>query len=203
MKSVGELAVAVEAVVGPLLDVIDSARLDPGLPVSATQYRVLTVLDRRPGLTLGGLADALDVVPSSASRLCDRLAATGLLTRTPDPRDRREVHLTLTATAVELLEDLRRRRCEALATVLTKMPAGSRRSLLRSLTAFATASEALASEVLASEVLASERLASERLASEGLASERLAPEALASDGPPSELVEAEIIAPPANELDVA
>lgn len=148
MKSVGELAVAVEAVVGPLLDVIDSARLDPRLPVSATQFRVLTILARRPGLTLGGLAEALDVVPSSASRLCDRLAATGLLTRAPDPRDRREVHLTLTSTAVELLEDLRQRRCQAIETVLTKMPAGSRRSLLRSLTAFAVASEALASDLM-------------------------------------------------------
>jgi DNA-binding MarR family transcriptional regulator len=153
MKHVGDLAIAVEAAVGPLLDVIDSARLDPRLPVSATQFRVLTVLARRPGLTLGGLAEALDVVPSSASRLCDRLAATGLLTRTPDPRDRREVHLTLTSTATALLEDLRRRRCQAIETVLTKMPPGSRRSLLRSLTAFAAASETLASELIEAEII--------------------------------------------------
>ncbi|WP_051799784.1 MarR family transcriptional regulator [Catenuloplanes japonicus] len=153
MKSVGELAVAVEAVVGPLLDVIDSARLDPRLPVSATQFRVLSVLSRRPGLTLGGLATALDVVPSSASRLCDRLAATGLLTRAPDPRDRREVHLTLTSAAVELLEELRRRRCQAIEVVLARMPTGSRRSLLRSLTAFAAASEALASELVEAEII--------------------------------------------------
>lgn len=153
MKSVGELAVAVEAAAGPLLDVIDAARLDPRLPVSATQHRVLTVLARRPGLTLGGLAEALDVVPSSASRLCDRLAATGLLTREPDPRDRREVHLTLTSTAVGLLEDLRRRRCQAIEVVLTKMPTGSRRSLLRSLTAFAAASEALALELVDAEII--------------------------------------------------
>ncbi|MFI5839144.1 MarR family transcriptional regulator [Catenuloplanes sp. NPDC051500] len=153
MKSVGDLAIAVEAAVGPLLDVIDSARLDPRLPVSATQFRVLTVLARRPGLTLGSLAEALDVVPSSASRLCDRLAATGLLTRTPDPRDRREVHLTLTSTATGLLEDLRQRRCQAIETVLTKMPTGSRRSLLRSLTAFAAASEALTADLIEAEII--------------------------------------------------
>ncbi|MDR7273913.1 MarR family transcriptional regulator [Catenuloplanes atrovinosus] len=146
MKSVADLAVAVEAAVGPLLDVLDSARNDPRLPVSATQFRVLTILARRPGLNLGGLAEALDVVPSSASRLCDRLAATGLITRAPDPRDRREVHLTLTSTATELLEDLRQRRCDAIEGVLTRMPAGSRRALLRSLTAFAMASEAVAIE---------------------------------------------------------
>ncbi|MDR7325556.1 MULTISPECIES: MarR family winged helix-turn-helix transcriptional regulator [Catenuloplanes] len=141
-----DLAVAVEAAVGPLLDVLDSARNDPRLPVSATQFRVLTILARRPGLNLGGLAEALDVVPSSASRLCDRLAATGLLTRAPDRHDRREVHLTLTSTAVNLLEDLRQQRVVAIETVLTKMPAGSRRALLRSLTAFALASEGLMAE---------------------------------------------------------
>ena len=146
MKSVADLAVAVEAAVGPLLDVLESARNDPRLPVSATQFRVLTILARSPGLNLGGLADALDVVPSSASRLCDRLAATGLITRAPDPRDRREVHLTLTPTAVSLLEGLRLRRCTAIEGVLTRMPDGSRRGLLRSLTAFAMASEALAIE---------------------------------------------------------
>ncbi|MDQ0369663.1 DNA-binding MarR family transcriptional regulator [Catenuloplanes indicus] len=141
-----DLAVAVEAAVGPLLDVLDSARNDPRLPVSATQFRVLTILARHPGLNLGGLAEALDVVPSSASRLCDRLAATGLLTRAPDRHDRREVHLTLTSTAVNLLEELRQQRVVAIEAVLTRMPAGSRRALLRSLTAFALASEGMMAE---------------------------------------------------------
>jgi DNA-binding MarR family transcriptional regulator len=79
------------------------------------------------------------VVPSSASRLCDRLEATGLLRRVPDPRDRREVRLLLTPAAQRLLEDLRERRRSALAEVLERMSPTSRQELVRAMAAFDTA----------------------------------------------------------------
>jgi DNA-binding MarR family transcriptional regulator len=85
------------------------------------------------------LAEALEVVPSSASRLCDRLEATGLLRRVPDPRDRREVRLILTSSARRMLDQLRERRREALAGVLERMTPGDRADLVRSLRAFAQA----------------------------------------------------------------
>jgi DNA-binding MarR family transcriptional regulator len=85
------------------------------------------------------LAEALDVVPSSASRLCDRLEATGLLRRVPDPRDRREVRLLLTAAAQRLLDDLHTRRRDALAAVLERMTPAARDELVRGLRAFRVA----------------------------------------------------------------
>jgi DNA-binding MarR family transcriptional regulator len=85
------------------------------------------------------LAETLKVVPSSASRLCDRLEATGLLRRVPDPHDRREVRLVLTATAHQVLDELRLRRRRALAEVLERMLPAHRQDLLRSLNAFAVA----------------------------------------------------------------
>jgi DNA-binding MarR family transcriptional regulator len=85
------------------------------------------------------LAEALDVVPSSASRLCDRLEATGLLRRVPDPRDRREVRLMLTPSARRLLDHLRERRRQALAEVLERMTPAARQGLVDALQAFATA----------------------------------------------------------------
>jgi DNA-binding MarR family transcriptional regulator len=75
-------------------------------------------------------------VPSSASRLCDRLEATGMLRRVPDPRDRREVRLLLTPAARRMLDDLRERRRAALAEVLERMTPGGRQDLLRAMAAF-------------------------------------------------------------------
>jgi DNA-binding MarR family transcriptional regulator len=82
------------------------------------------------------------VVPSSASRLCDRLEATGLLRRETDPRDRREVRLTLTPAARRLLDDLRERRRTALADVLDRMAPAERLDLVRALSAFGRAARA-------------------------------------------------------------
>jgi DNA-binding MarR family transcriptional regulator len=92
------------------------------------------------------LAEALDVVPSSASRLCDRLEATGLVRRVPDPRDRREVRLLLTPAAQRLLEELRERRRAALAEVLERMSPASRQELVHALVAFDAAAGPVAAE---------------------------------------------------------
>jgi DNA-binding MarR family transcriptional regulator len=139
MERVSDLAAAVESTVEPLLAVLDSARLAQSPAVPPTQLRVLTIIERNRQTNMNRLAEALDVVPSSASRLCDRLEATGLLRRVPDPRDRREVRLTLTAAARRLLEELRERRRTALAEVLERMTPAGRQDLVRALAAFEAA----------------------------------------------------------------
>jgi DNA-binding MarR family transcriptional regulator len=136
MEQVAEHASAVEAAVESLSAVLDGARLAQTPPIPPTQLRVLLVVARSESTNMNRLADALDVVPSSASRLCDRLEATGLLRRVADPRDRREVRLTLTPPAVVLLEDLRQRRRRALAEVMDRMSPAARQSLVEALTAF-------------------------------------------------------------------
>src|SRR5689334_24735278 len=141
MERVTDAAAAVLANVESLLGLLDGARLaqSPGVP--PTQLRVLTIVARSRQTNMSRLAEALGVVPSSASRLCDRLEAAGLLRRVPDPRDRREVRLMLTGSARRLLDQIRERRRLALAEVLDRMSEPSRQELLRSLTAFAEASE--------------------------------------------------------------
>ena len=99
MERVSEVAAAVESAVESLLAVLDRARLAQSPAIPPTQLRVLAIVSRARHTNMNRLAEALDVVPSSASRLCDRLEATGLLRRTPDPRDRREVRLVLTPAA--------------------------------------------------------------------------------------------------------
>ena len=110
MERVTDVAAAVESTVESLLGVLESARLAQSPAVPPAQLRVLTIVAASRHTNMSRLAEALDVVPSSASRLCDRLEATGLLRRVPDPRDRREVRLLLTPAARRLLDELRERR---------------------------------------------------------------------------------------------
>jgi DNA-binding MarR family transcriptional regulator len=136
---VTDVAAAVESAVESLVSVLDSARAAHTPTVPPAQLRVLTIIASNRHTNMSRLAEALDVVPSSASRLCDRLEATGLLRRVPDPRDRREVRLMLTPAARKLLAGVREARRRALADVLGRMPEPARQELVRALEAFAEA----------------------------------------------------------------
>ena len=139
MERATELAAAVEASVEPLVAVLERARVAQHPAVPPAQLRVLTIVSGNRHTNMSRLAEMLDVVPSSASRLCDRLEANGLLRRVADPRDRREVRLLLTPASRRLLADLRERRRRALGEVLERMPTGARQDLLRALQAFEAA----------------------------------------------------------------
>jgi DNA-binding MarR family transcriptional regulator len=136
---VSEIATAVEATAEALIGVLDAARLAQVPAIPPAQLRVLTIVATNRHTNMSRLAEALEVVPSSASRLCDRLEATGLLRRVPDPRDRREVRLLLTTSARRLLDDLHTRRRDALAAVLERMTPAAREELVRALRAFQVA----------------------------------------------------------------
>lgn len=141
MERLTDVAAAVESTAESLVGVLESARLAQSPVVPPAQLRVLTFLSRDQHTNMSRLAEALDVVPSSASRLCDRLEAVGLLRRVPDPRDRREVRLLLTTAARTLLEELRDRRRAALAEVLERMSPARRADLVLALEAFDVAAD--------------------------------------------------------------
>jgi DNA-binding MarR family transcriptional regulator len=136
-------AESIEAAAESLAAVLDPARGDHALRVSPTQLRVLTWLRSHPQTNVNGLAESLGVGPSSASRLCDRLEALGLLRRVADPRDRREVQVQVTPEAEQLMTQISRNRQRALDEVLARMSEASRQELVRSLTAFRLAADAL------------------------------------------------------------
>jgi DNA-binding MarR family transcriptional regulator len=139
MDRATEIAAAVESAVESLVAVVEQARLAQQPTIPPAQLRVLSIIAGNRHTNMSRLAEALDVVPSSASRLCDRLEATGLLRRVADPRDRREVRLLLTPAARRLLSDLRERRRAALVSVLERMPPTAQQDLLRALAAFEVA----------------------------------------------------------------
>ncbi|WTO36109.1 MarR family transcriptional regulator [Streptomyces achromogenes] len=105
-------------------------------PTSASQLRVLHVLEHHDGINLRTLAESLASTPPSTSRLCDRLQAAGFIERAASPEDRREVRLHLSGPGRAFLADLRSRREAELRKVLADMPAAKRIALLEGLEAF-------------------------------------------------------------------
>jgi DNA-binding MarR family transcriptional regulator len=116
-------------------------RADQGLEehVSPVQLRAVEALARHGEVNLRGLAAELEVIPSSASRLCDRLEAAGLLVREHARADRREIVLRLSTRGEELFASLTRRRRAVVAQALAGMSPGSRARLLDGLQEFGRA----------------------------------------------------------------
>ncbi|MBO4253663.1 MULTISPECIES: MarR family winged helix-turn-helix transcriptional regulator [Streptomyces] len=108
-------------------------------PTSASQLRVLHILEHQDGIRLRTLAESLASTPPSTSRLCDRLVAAGFVEREVSAEDRREVRLHLSNRGRAFLADLRARRERELQTVLRDMPAAKRVALLEGLEAFCAA----------------------------------------------------------------
>ncbi|MET7752149.1 MarR family transcriptional regulator [Micromonospora sp. NPDC005367] len=146
MERSPNLAAAIDAAAEALVNVLDSTASRHQVSVSPTQLRVLSLICARSETNVNRLAELLDVVPSSASRLCDRLEATGLLRREADPRDRREVRLLPTAAGQQLLRELTERRQRAVQAVLDRMPARAQNDLLIGLMAFEQAAALAAGE---------------------------------------------------------
>jgi len=106
--------------------------------VTLPQYRTLVVLTygkRR----LADLAEALAVSPSTATRMCDRLVRKGLITRSRDEIDRREVNLEVTPAGRKVVAEVIERRRIEVRSVLEGVSADARRQLVDSLYVLAAA----------------------------------------------------------------
>ncbi len=135
-------AAAVDDAAQVLLSAWDTAREQATPRLSWPQLNALIVVEQQQGINLRGLAGQLKMILSSASRLCDRLVAAGLVERVPGRVDRREIALYLTPSSRQLLEELRVARRKILTEVLDRMSVAGRAALVRGLTEFAeTAAE--------------------------------------------------------------
>jgi DNA-binding MarR family transcriptional regulator len=140
---VAGVAAAVEAATGALVIALGRAE-EAILPrVSVSQLRALLIISRQAPTNLNQLAEELGAIPSSASRLCDRLVAAGLVTRRTSSADRREVELGVSVEGQRLLDQLGELRRAELATVLAAMDPESRQELLAGLRGFQRAAERL------------------------------------------------------------
>lgn len=82
------------------------AARDAGLTTQQHQALLAIKGHRGGALTIGALADTLLVAPHTAAELVVRLEASDLVSRVPDPSDRRRVGLQLTRQADEALRKL-------------------------------------------------------------------------------------------------
>lgn len=108
--------------------------------VTVPQFRCLVVLSEPDPVTVGSLAKELDIHPSTATRMCDRLVRKGLIVRqTRTGGDRREVSLVLTGRGRRLLEWVTRRRRRELARIVEGMSDADRHHALLGIRAFSAA----------------------------------------------------------------
>ena len=132
---------AIDDVARVLLVAWDAAREQVTPRLSWSQLNALLAVEQSEGINLGGLAAELKMLLSSASRLCDRMVASGLIERAPGRVDRREIAIHLTSSSRSLLAELRTTRHGTLGRVLEHMSATGRAALLRGLAEFAAAAE--------------------------------------------------------------
>jgi DNA-binding MarR family transcriptional regulator len=108
------------------------------LPGGPRSYQLLTIASRdRPGTQLA-LAGLLDVDRTVMTYLLDALEGAGLVTREPDPTDRRARRIVVTKRGVALLADLDKQLRDVEANLLSALDDDERaafRSLLQRIAA--------------------------------------------------------------------
>jgi len=115
--------------------------VDTGL--SPSQREVLNTIVRRGPLRLSELAAEEGLNPTMLSRIVGHLEAAKLVTRTPDTRDARVVHLTVTAQGSALHDEIKRERTEALMFALDQLTKDERQAVLSALPALERLDEIL------------------------------------------------------------
>lgn len=130
-----ELEVATRGLLSVNVAVLESMEKRIGL----APLRALQALQRLGPSLVTELGTELDMVPSSTSRLCDRLDEAGLITRRVAPHNRRATLLELTEAGRSILDELVTHRAEVLGRVAANVSEQDRRALLRGATAFTVA----------------------------------------------------------------
>ena len=106
--------------------------------ITLPQYRALIVLSRPKPVTVGDLAEALDIHPSTATRLCDRLERKSLIRRRPGVSpDRRVTPVTLTAKGRRLVEKVTDHRRRDLAKIASSMTHADLQTVISAMNSFA------------------------------------------------------------------
>lgn len=107
--------------------------------VTVAQFRSLVVLASKGPSTLAHLAAELGVTPSTAQRQVDRLVGSGMVSRTENPNDRREVVIDLTQAGKRVVDTVTNRRRQAIARIAARMSPVDSAAFIKALQAFAVA----------------------------------------------------------------
>jgi DNA-binding MarR family transcriptional regulator len=107
--------------------------------VTLPQLRMLVALASQGTTTLSALAAATGQHLSNASRACDRMVASGWVTRNDHPADRRRLQISLTPAGRRIVTRVSEARRRMIMPILRRMPASRRAQLVAALTEFAEA----------------------------------------------------------------
>jgi DNA-binding MarR family transcriptional regulator len=135
-------AAAVDAVLTASRSLVAVATRSLGAAAEDTtiaQYRALVVLASRGSLRMVELAAALDVAPSTAGRMCDRLVRKSLIQRHRARADRRAVLVSLTAAGRQVVDHATARRRALIEEILGRLPGPEQYAVAGALRAFAEA----------------------------------------------------------------
>ena len=130
LRSVAGLADGLRPAVMRLARRLRQVRAD-GLELTASQLSAMGTLARADDQPIGALAAAERVAAPSMTRIVKALEERGLVARTPDPSDRRQSLVSLTASGRDLLLLNRRRRSEWLARRIAELDPDDREVLRR------------------------------------------------------------------------
>jgi DNA-binding MarR family transcriptional regulator len=112
--------------------IVRRLRAEPGPPVA--QLTVLSRLDRNGPASVSDLAAAERMRPQSMAPIVGDLEHAALVTRRPDPEDRRRALVAITPVGVKTLRDTRARREDWLTKTLDRdLDAGERECVRKSL----------------------------------------------------------------------
>jgi len=107
--------------------------------VTLPQFRALVVLTVRGAQRSTDIAEELQVMPSTASRMLDRLTRKGLVRRTRSSSDRRTVQVRATPAGRQIVAQVMDRRRADLQRVVEATSSLWRPEVITALTAFAEA----------------------------------------------------------------
>jgi DNA-binding MarR family transcriptional regulator len=111
--------------------------------IGLAPLRALQSLERLGPSLVTELGADLDLLPSTASRLSDRLTEAGYITRRVSPTNRRATLLELTEDGRALLAKLIELRVRAFGAVVEQMNASDRAALIQGTQAFTDAHRSL------------------------------------------------------------
>ena len=103
------------------------------------QYRMLVVLASRGPQRMVDLAAALDVAPSTAGRMTDRLVRKQLIRRHRARADRRSVVVSVTAEGRKVVDEATARRRILIENILDQVPADQQQAITTAFEAFSAA----------------------------------------------------------------
>lgn len=107
--------------------------------LSQTQFAILALVGKSEGLNMSSLAEGLDLSTPTVVRAVDALERKGLVTRTRNSRDHREVTILPTPAGTEAYERMRAARKQRLLAALSTLSDDELNALLRGYEAFANA----------------------------------------------------------------